>query len=122
MTVKQKQQDNGLMVNKTDYLIQQNNSDKIQVMAQEQEVGNIWTILRKFGQMVFYNQVRLKLLMLLPKDNNFHGMHTPKNAILTDWEMEAAMIVLKRVFIQGMRDTRDKYHGNAAMIVSLGTL
>ena len=47
--------------------------------------------------------------MLLPKDNNFHGMHTPKNAILTDWEMEAAMIVWKRA---NRAKTRDKYHGS----------
>ena len=53
MTIKQKQKDNGLMVNKTDHLIQQNISDKIQVRAQEQDKGNIWTILRKFGKMVF---------------------------------------------------------------------
>ena len=55
--------------------------------------------------------------MLLPWDFIFHGMHTPKNAILTDLEMEAAMIVSKRASIQ--RETRDKYHGNAAMIVSI---
>ena len=41
------------MVNKTDHLIQQNKTDKIQVGAQEQEEGNIWILLRKFGNMVF---------------------------------------------------------------------
>ena len=47
-------------------------------------------------------------------------MHTPKNAILTIWEMEAAMIVSIHANLQKMRNIRDMYHGNAAMIVPIG--
>ena len=39
-----------------------------------------------------------------------HGMHTPKNAKLTEREMEAAMIVIVNADIVNINFI-DKYHG-----------
>ena len=84
-------------------------------------------MVKKTEHLIFWNQVSLKLLQLMLFHDIIHGMHTPKNAILTEWEIMAPQIVSWRAYRhrigqQGKSNSHDMYHGNAAMIVSLGTL
>ena len=112
MRIKHKHKDNGLMENKTDHSILHLHSKKKNFQAKDM-MGILTllsrTILRRFGNMVFKNQVKSGSLILLVIRQIIHGMHILKN-VLGNKEKNAAIVVTKCTFKQMV--VSDKYHGD----------